>query len=202
MTVTSKPRTQEARSAAMRKRLIDAAIGALVDKGYAATTVVEVCERAGVTRGALFHHFDDLADLLGAALTALFTDMVDSSLAADTEEDLVSRAWRNVSRRDFKAVIEIWLAARNDPTLAGRLGPVIEKFRDVFDPASNPTLANRIGGNKEATAVYRLIVETMIGMALGRAVTPDSGEMGHEELVLGLLRELADKKLGETPTSS
>ncbi len=196
MTIEASPRTQEARSAAMRARLIEAAISSLVDRGYAATTAVEVCKRANVTRGALFHHFEDLADLLGAALTALFTDMVESGLAADSQEDLVSRAWRNVSRRDFKAVIEIWLAARNDPTLAGRLGPVIEKFRDVFDPASNPKLVGRIGRSKEATAVYRLIVEAMIGMALGRAVTPDSGEMGHEELVLDLLRTLAEEKLG------
>lgn len=198
MTIEASPRTQEARSAAMRSRLIDAAISSLVDRGYAATTAVEVCKRAKVTRGALFHHFEDLADLLGAALTALFTDMVDSGLAADNQEDLVSRAWRNVSRRDFKAVIEIWLAARNDPTLAGRLGPVIEKFRDVFDPASNPELADRIGRSREATAIYRLIIEAMIGMALGRAVTPDSGEMGHEALVLDLLRTLAEEKLGET----
>ena len=197
MNVQAKPRTQEARSAAMRARLIEAAIQSLVDRGYAATTVVEVCKRAGVTRGALFHHFDDLADLLGAALTALFSDMIESNLEQENPaEDMVTRAWKNVSRKDFKAVIEIWLAAKNDPQLATRLGPVIEKFREIFDPGTNPQLAQRIGTNADATAAYRLIVEAMIGLALGRAVTPGSGELGHEDLVLDLLRKIAADKLG------
>ena len=202
MAIKSKPRTQEARSAAMRARLIRATIDSLVDKGYAATTVVEVCKRAGVTRGALFHHFEDLADLLGAALTTVNTDMISRGVMADDAVNMVDRAWNNVSRRDFKAVIEVWLAARNDPSLATRLGPVIEKFRDIFDPSSNPDLAEKIGRDEEATAVYRLVVEAMIGMALGRAVTPDSGEMGHEDLVLQQLRALTAQKFGNSPTSS
>ncbi len=197
MTAQAKPRTQEARTAAMRARLIEATIQSLVDRGYAATTVVEVCKRAGVTRGALFHHFEDLADLLGAALTALFSDMIDNNLAEDVPtEDMVTRAWRNVSRKDFKAVIEIWLAARNDPQLAMRLGPIIERFREIFDPGANAKLAERIGSNADATAAYRLVVETMIGLALGRAVTSGSGELGHEDMVLDLLRNIAAEKLG------
>ena len=202
MAIKSKPRTQEARSVAMRARLIRATIDSLVDKGYAATTVVEVCKRAGVTRGALFHHFEDLADLLSAALTTVNTDMLEKSLNADPSINLVDRIWHNVSRRDFKAVIEVWLAARNDPTLASRLGPVIEKFRAIFDPASNDALAAKIGQGEDATGVYRLVVEAMIGMALGRAVTPDSGEMGHEDMVLDQLRALTEQKLRNAPSSS
>ncbi len=202
MVTKSTPRTQEARSAAMRARLIRATIESLVDKGYAATTVVEVCKRAGVTRGALFHHFEDLADLLGAALTTVNTDMINSGVMEEEAATMVDRIWRNVSRRDFKAVIEVWLAARNDPTLASRLGPVIEKFRAIFDPASNDMLAAKIGQGEDATGVYRLVVEAMIGMALGRAVTPDSGDMGHEDLVLEQLRALTAQKFGNTPSSS
>ncbi|HEX9351727.1 MAG TPA: TetR/AcrR family transcriptional regulator [Gaiellaceae bacterium] len=42
---------------AARERLLDAAIGLSVEKGFADTTVAEVCERADLTKGAFFHYF-------------------------------------------------------------------------------------------------------------------------------------------------
>jgi TetR/AcrR family transcriptional regulator, transcriptional repressor for nem operon len=41
-----------------RKRLLDAAIGLSLEKGFADTTVAEVCERAELTKGAFFHYFN------------------------------------------------------------------------------------------------------------------------------------------------
>jgi TetR/AcrR family transcriptional regulator, transcriptional repressor for nem operon len=41
-----------------RERLLDAAIGLSIEKGFADTTVAEVCERADLTKGAFFHYFN------------------------------------------------------------------------------------------------------------------------------------------------
>jgi TetR/AcrR family transcriptional repressor of nem operon len=40
-----------------RQKLLQAAISLVREKGYAATSVDQVCERAGLTKGAFFHHF-------------------------------------------------------------------------------------------------------------------------------------------------
>jgi TetR/AcrR family transcriptional repressor of nem operon len=40
-----------------RKKLLDAALAVIREKGYAATTVDELCSRAGVAKGSFFHHF-------------------------------------------------------------------------------------------------------------------------------------------------
>lgn len=40
-----------------RTKLLDAALGTIREKGYAATSVDELCARAGVTKGAFFHYF-------------------------------------------------------------------------------------------------------------------------------------------------
>jgi AcrR family transcriptional regulator len=55
----------------VRDRLIDAAEVCLRTKGIRATTVSEVAEAAGVSRGWLYRHFPDKATLLGAALVRL-----------------------------------------------------------------------------------------------------------------------------------
>jgi TetR/AcrR family transcriptional regulator, transcriptional repressor for nem operon len=44
-------------SGGARSKLLDAAISIIREKGYAATSVDELCARAGVTKGAFFHHF-------------------------------------------------------------------------------------------------------------------------------------------------
>jgi AcrR family transcriptional regulator len=55
----------------VRDRLIDAAEVCLQAKGIRATTVSEVAEAAGVSRGWLYRHFPDKVSLLGAAIVRL-----------------------------------------------------------------------------------------------------------------------------------
>ncbi|BBZ59428.1 TetR family transcriptional regulator [Mycolicibacterium monacense] len=55
----------------VRDRLMDAAESCLRAKGIRATTVSEVAEVAGVSRGWLYRHFPDKVSLLGAAIVRL-----------------------------------------------------------------------------------------------------------------------------------
>ncbi|MCX8556741.1 TetR/AcrR family transcriptional regulator [Mycolicibacterium mucogenicum] len=55
----------------VRDRLIDAAEECMRAKGIRATTVSEVAEAAGVSRGWLYRHFPDKVTLLGAAIVRL-----------------------------------------------------------------------------------------------------------------------------------
>jgi TetR/AcrR family transcriptional repressor of nem operon len=45
------------RMAPARRKLLDAALSVIRTKGYAATTVDELCAKAGVAKGSFFHHF-------------------------------------------------------------------------------------------------------------------------------------------------
>ena len=58
-------------SSSVRDRLIDAAEGCLRAKGIRSTTVSEIAEAAGVSRGWLYRHFPDKNSLLGAAIVRL-----------------------------------------------------------------------------------------------------------------------------------
>lgn len=50
-----------------RTRLLDAAIRIVRERGYAATTVDDLCQAAGVTKGSFFHHFASKEALAAAA---------------------------------------------------------------------------------------------------------------------------------------
>jgi AcrR family transcriptional regulator len=63
--------TSSTASTSVRDRLIDAAEVCLRAKGIRSTTVSEVAEVAGVSRGWLYRHFPDKVTLLGAAIVRL-----------------------------------------------------------------------------------------------------------------------------------
>jgi TetR/AcrR family acrAB operon transcriptional repressor len=61
-------RTKE-EAAVTRKALLDAGLSVFSRKGYAATTLEDIAEAAGVTRGAIYHHFGGKAELYNTVIT-------------------------------------------------------------------------------------------------------------------------------------
>lgn len=180
-------RTQADRSASTRAALADAAIEILLERGWAALTAIEACNRAGVTRGAFHHHYSSLAELLADALKRLYTSMSDTTRPAVSDlNGLMDATWAAISDRRFKGVLEAWLAMANDPSLRAEIGPVVGEFANLVRPEH---LAPGILMNDEDRAVYLVVRETLLGLALGRA-TNRGQPLAHEAAVLSQLRQL------------
>jgi len=76
---------------ATRRSLIAAARDLFGEQGYASTSVDEIARRAGVTKGALYHHFRDKDDLFRAVVEDVKRDVTDvvgaAFLSATTAEN-------------------------------------------------------------------------------------------------------------------
>nr|WP_166641401.1 TetR/AcrR family transcriptional regulator [Amycolatopsis sp. SID8362] len=112
--------------------MLDATIDCLVDLGYARTSVQEICARAGVSKGAVQHHFTAKAELMAAAVEHLTTKLR-RRLAASLDElpgggtgvaAAIDLLWTGYSGTLSTAVTELWVAARTDPELRAAIRPV------------------------------------------------------------------------------
>jgi AcrR family transcriptional regulator len=69
-------RTQAERRSATRAALLGAARELFAERGYAATGREEIAARAGVTRGALYHHFASKAEAFEAVVDELDAELL------------------------------------------------------------------------------------------------------------------------------
>ena len=152
-------RTQEERSADMRKRLIQATVANLAEQGYAATTLSSIVRRAGVSRGAQVHHYATKTDLiLDSArylLNQTYRQLGDVLLGIGDENDRL-RALVDASvnlivdQPAATAFMELVVTGRHDADLASALqsltaqlavvmrGPVDHYFEAVDENSESP----------------------------------------------------------------
>jgi len=134
-------RRQEARTAATRALLIKATLDLLLSKGYAATTTGDIASQAGLTRGALSHHFSGKDELVVEAfdhhLTLVTADIRSYaglvSGGSLSLNDFIDRVWTIMSGRFFMLTLEEVTAARHNSYLRVRLAKRTRLFHEALD---------------------------------------------------------------------
>jgi AcrR family transcriptional regulator len=129
---TPKRQTQEERSEGTQQRIISAAIEILYDEGYVAATTHSISARAGVSRGAMLHHFPSKDDLMLAVVRiAHERDSMYMREGLTKISDPLERyfalpdlAWEVMSGPAGIAVLEIMMSSRSNSALAKRLAPL------------------------------------------------------------------------------
>jgi AcrR family transcriptional regulator len=133
---------QAQKSASTRTQIIEAAIKCLVELGYARTTTAVIAEKAGLSRGAMLHHFPSKMDIVRAAVDYLhakrlraFRKSMTKDVANEDHIRLgVENYWAHVKHPWFVAFFELAVAARTDKELAAILFPAQEAFeREWFE---------------------------------------------------------------------
>jgi AcrR family transcriptional regulator len=201
-------RTQAERSAATQARLLDATLDCLVERGYAGTTTLAVCRRAGVSHGALLHHFGTRERLLGAALDHLYARLRDPVVAAVEAlpegearlEAWVELMWSAFGAPEFKAVVELWLAAANQPDVAWSVWPEARAFDDAIQPLAERLFPEAAARDPEFPLYVSLVFQALQGMGLARATFPArEGAAAAREGVRALLTRILREAFAEPP---
>ncbi len=127
---------QAQKSASTRNQIVEAAIKAFVSAGYANTTTTHIAEMAGLSRGAMLHHFPSKMDIVEAAvqhlhnkrLTAFRRSITELPEGTDRVKSAVEAYWKHVQHPMFVAFFELSVAARTDAELRKILRPVQKEF--------------------------------------------------------------------------
>lgn len=203
-------RTQAERRATTRAALLDATVECLVEVGYAATTTTEVTRRAGVSPGALLHHFHTKADLLAAAVAHVLElrqaefrkAMADVDVGADRLDAAIDQLWAAVSGPAFEAWVELWVAARTDPELAS----AVRALGEDFDRSSQEVFRELFPAEEYPDADFlaqgmRFAMSLMDGVAL-RGLVLRPVDATPVEMLKVVARQMVDRPndaRGETP---
>ena len=94
----------ETRTARTKAALIEAARQLFVDKGYAATGTPELVKAAGVTRGALYHHYADKLDLFRAIIERESAAVATAIETASANPQTALGALKSGARAYFEAM--------------------------------------------------------------------------------------------------
>lgn len=119
---------RQARSEVTRQKIIAAAIDLFTDVGYDATSLGDIIDRVGVTKGALYYHFDSKESLARAVIAdgaAVVTEAFAAILSAPAP------AFENI----IHGVFVVADLARSDP-LAGtamRLARALREFSEASE---------------------------------------------------------------------
>ena len=176
---------QEERTRAMRARLLEATVDCLVERGFAGTSTTAVSERAGVSRGAMLHHFPAKNDLVVAAVRHL-TELRGRDLAAAVRRlPTGPRRTRAVLRvladhftsPVFTAALELWVAARTDPDLLAAVAPLEQ---EVGRETHRLTVA-ALGADESRPGTRELVQATLDlvrGLGLAATISDDARRRG------------------------
>ncbi len=180
--------TQAARSARTRAALLQAARELFAEKGFAATGRDEIAERAGVTRGALYHHFASKTDVAAGVVEQIEGELVDLVVAAALEGTGV----RDQLHRGCRAYMD----ACADPTMARILADApavlgMEACRALDAVACAPLLAEVFARAEEEHVAVPGDPEVAAALLLG-FLNEAAGLIAAAPEDLGLARRVGD----------
>ena len=160
-----------------RAALIDAAFEEFSARGYEATTVAGIAERAGVTTGALYAHFSGKLELLLETVGLTPVEEMVRNVA-----DITARPWSEATRLlseemaaepDPRTVLllDVIVAARRDPASAQILRQGLDHYLDGMGQATQAGMAlGLIAPALEADDLNRVLALINLGMIVFAAL--------------------------------
>lgn len=173
---------QAQKSASTRKLIVEAALQCLIKYGYSQTTTPRIADEAGLSRGAMMHHFSNRLTVIQAAIEHLHAKRLRafkravSSLPENQPHlhDALEAYWRHVTHPLFVAFHELAVAARTDKELERILRPAQDQFYRAWYDLAVDLFPEWQSDRPSFDLALNLVQVTLEGMAVSRlASTPN-----------------------------
>jgi AcrR family transcriptional regulator len=174
-------RPKQDRSRATRRRLLEITVLSLAQHGWEVSTVAFIAGEAGISRGAVQHHFRTREDLILAALEHMFEEraaLLDrlpepSGAGADRVHAVVTGLVDAIGGELFRAALQVWTVAAADPELRSAVLPLERRFaRGVHERAVR--LLGLNDTDPDSRALIQATLDLARGLALADVLTDDS----------------------------
>ena len=177
-----------ARPSPTQQRILDSAVTAFTEQGFAGTSTREIAQRAGVAEGTIFRYFPTKNDLLVGAAGPLMTQ----AMSAGARERIIALFGNDYPSADMfiRAVAADRLAfARENPTLIRLVvqempfHPALRaRFQSTVLAVIYPPLLDALRRMQERglmaeaplAQLARIVISLVIGFVLPRVFLPDA----------------------------
>jgi len=170
---------QQTKSENTRSTILNAAVECFYDLGYNNTTTEKIAKKAGVSRGAMLHHFPSRKDLIGAAVAHLAKQRLElfeteeSHIQENEEHTLIEEGidayWEQLHSPLFVVFHELQVASRTDPELRSVLIPIVKEFEESRRKASARVFPD-LALSEEFDTANMLTAYILEGIAVSGAV--------------------------------
>lgn len=141
MNAPTRPTKNAERSAKTRHKVVQATLDNIYERGIQASSTTEIVKRAGVSRGAMLHHFPTKEQLIATAVEKLLEEEIalirrEAEAFASKEktiDDFVDFLWERFSGRLFMITIDFLSSARTDDKLREAVIPISLHFHDSLN---------------------------------------------------------------------
>jgi AcrR family transcriptional regulator len=196
-------RNQAERAAETRGKIIEAVVATIDEIGFQKTTASEITRRAGVTWGAVQHHFGDKDGIFAAVLEDSFDRF--ARRIADLPEDETSiekrvsffldHAWEHFASPHYRSTFEILLNAAGDDRESE---PV---WQSEMSRAWNRVWMRLFGeaplSRSRSRTLQHYTISVLSGLAAMKMIEGPAARFREDELVL--LRDTLIRELGGEP---
>ena len=206
--MTKKRRSQEERRTETCAKLREATIALIAERGYSNTTTVDISKRAGVSRGALLHHYPAKIDLIVDAAGEVWRNAtaevrhLSEALShgeLDTEA-FVEGVWHRVFRRESVTMtLDLMSAARSDQELRKRIAVHLQNLFEAYDEIADQAFAGSGLSKDQRRVMVSLTTCTIRGLKLQELMHPDPAMT---QAIRDALKAMLDHILSSAETSA
>jgi TetR/AcrR family transcriptional regulator, transcriptional repressor of aconitase len=192
------PRISEQDRALRRQRIVDAAWTRLQTAGYHDTSVDDVCDEAGVSKGAFYGYFDTKQDLFlalldeeTAALSGVALELAREDLAGAERVRRFVQAMLEVGDSAGRVQLraDLWSELAADPVVRERFAEAVERRRAVLREWITRSIdaGDLAIERRRANALASILIAMADGLMLHRALDPRGFRWSNIRAVLDAL---------------